>query len=210
MSPVKKSSGPRASASRFDVAAMERAVRTFLQAAGLEVEGTHLEETPELVSRAWIQSFLDGYEKNPSEILKSTYPVPESSATPGMVILKNVPFHGMCPHHLLPFHGIAHVAYLPERLLASLSSLARLIDCFAHRLEIQETVTRQIAEAIDEHLGARGAFVVLDADQTCLTTRGIEKEGARTVTQHFTGTFLDESVLRSEIFASLTNSGVSP
>ena len=114
MSPVKKSSGPRSSATRFDVAAMERAVRAFLRAAGLEVEGTHLEETPELVSRAWIQSFLDGYEKDPSEILKSAYPVPEGSATPGMVLLKDVPFHGVCPHHLLPFHGIAHVAYLPE------------------------------------------------------------------------------------------------
>ena len=210
MSPMKKSSGPRPSASRFDAAAMERAVREFLQAAGFEIEGTHLEESPELVSRAWIQSFLDGYEKDPSEILKSAYPVPEGSATPGIVLLKDVPFHGMCPHHLLPFHGIAHIAYLPERLLASLSSLARVIDCFAHRLEIQETVTRQIAEALDEHLNARGAFVILEADQTCLTARGIEKESARTVTRHFTGAFLEESSLRSEMLASLANSGVSP
>ena len=210
MSPMKKSSGPRPSASRFDVAAMERAVREFLQAAGLEVEGTHLEESPELVSRAWIQSFLDGYEKDPSEILKSAYPVPEDAATPGIVLLKDVPFHGMCPHHLLPFHGIAHVAYLPKRLLASLSSLARVIDCFAHRLEIQETVTRQIAEALDEHLDARGAFVILETDQPCLTARGIEKESARTVTRHCTGAFLEESALRSEMLASLANSGVSP
>ena len=112
--------------------------------------------------------------------------------------------------HLLPFHGIAHVAYLPERLLASLSSLARVIDCFAHRLEIQETVTRQIAEALDEHLDARGAFVILETDQTCLTARGIEKESARTVTRHCTGAFLEESALRSEMLASLANSGGSP
>jgi GTP cyclohydrolase I len=121
-----------------------------------------------------------------------------------MVLLKDVPFHGMCPHHLLPFHGLAHVAYIPGRKLASLSSLARLVDCYAHRLEIQESVTRQIAEALAKHVDAAGAAVVLDTDQTCMTTRGVAREGTRTLTKHFTGTFADESALRSEFLASIS------
>jgi GTP cyclohydrolase I len=203
VSPAKKLKSSRTSEKRFDVAGMERAVRAFLKAAGLEVEGTMLEETPALVSRAWASSFLDGYEKDPGEILKGAYSISEDATGSGMVLLKDIAFHGVCPHHLLPFHGMAHVAYLPGRRLASLSSLARLVDCFAHRLEIQETVTRQIAEALEEHLGTRGTAVVLEADQTCLTARGIEKVGARTVTRHVTGAFLEDSGLCSELLTGI-------
>ncbi len=188
---------------RFDVAAMRRAIRSFLEGAGLEVEGTELAETPDNVARAWIESYLDGYDADPAILFKDAYessPVRESTQS---VLLKGIPFHGMCPHHLLPFHGHAHVAYIPGKKLASLSSLARLVECYAHRLEIQETVTRQIAEAISQHLDADGAAVVLDTDQTCMTTRGVEREGTRTVTQHFTGAFAGDSAMRSEFFSSI-------
>ena len=189
---------------RFDLAAMRAAIRSFLEAAGLEVEGTDLEETPDKVARSWIESYLDGYEADPAAILKDTYESPAVGGSLQMVLLKEIPFHGMCPHHLLPFHGRAHVAYIPGKKLASLSSLARLVDCYAHRLEIQESVTRQIGEALSKHLDAAGAAVVLDTDQTCMTTRGVAREGTHTVTQHFTGAFADESNLRSEFLSSIS------
>lgn len=183
---------------------MRQAIRDFLEAAGLEVEGTELEETPNNVARAWSESFLDGYETDPAQILKNAYPASEAARSLEVVLLKDISFTGMCPHHLLPFRGHAHVAYVPGKKLASLSSLARLVDCFAHRLEIQETVTRQIAEALQEHLEARGAAVVLDTDQTCMTTRGVSREGTRTVTQYFSGSFDESSELRSEFLTSIT------
>jgi len=180
---------------------MRRAIRSFLEAAGVNVRAAALETTPDHVARAFVEDYLDGYEADAADVLKEAYPVPEARGATEMVLVKDIAFHGMCPHHLLPFHGRAHVAYIPFEKLASLSSLARLVDVFAHRLEIQETVTRQIAEALDEHLGALGSAVVLDTDQTCMTTRGVSREGARTVTQHFSGLFAEKGELRSELLA---------
>lgn len=188
---------------RFDVAAMREAIRSFLSAAGLDVEGTELARTPENVARAWIESYLDGYEADPAAILKDAYESSPGEGSSQMVLLKGIRFHGMCPHHLLPFHGRAHVAYIPGKRIASLSSLARLVDCYAHRLEIQETVTRQIAEALSKHLDAAGTAVVVDTDQTCMTTRGVAREDARTVTQHFTGIFADQADRRSDFLSSI-------
>lgn len=184
-----------------DLRRMGTAIADFLRAAGVAVEGEELERTPARVARAWASSFLDGYRADAGDILAETYPVPSGPKT--TVLLKAIPFHGLCPHHLLPFHGRAHVAYIPGKKLASLSSLARLVDAFAHRLEIQETVTRQIAEALTKHLGAEGAAVALEADQLCLTLRHPHRKGARTVTQHFTGVFARKSDLRLEFLKSL-------
>lgn len=186
--------------SRFDLAGMERAVREFLEASGNRVEGTELESTPSLVARAWRESFLDGYAVEPASLFEDVYPAEDDA---GMVLLKAIPFHGMCPHHLLPFRGSAHVAYLPAAKLAALSSIPKLVDCFAHRLEIQETVTRQIAEALDRHLGTDGSAVVLDTDQACMTMRNAERKGTRTVSRHFTGRFAHSSELRLEFLKSL-------
>jgi GTP cyclohydrolase I len=188
---------------RFDVAGMRDAIRAFLEAAGLEIRGTDLEKTPETVARSWIESYLDGYEADPATVLKDAYDSPESGESTEMVLLKDIPFQGMCPHHLLPYHGRAHVAYIPGSKVASLSSLARLVDCFAHRLDIQESVTRKIADALARHLEADGAAVVLETDQTCMTTRGVSREGTRTVTEHFTGAFADAGSLRAEFLASI-------
>jgi GTP cyclohydrolase I len=182
---------------------MRRAVGELLEAAGLDVASPDLRETPERVARAWNESFLDGYDTDPARALGVGYPVSTTSRTTGPVMVKAVPFHGLCPHHLLPFHGQAHLAYLPGKKLASLSGLARLVDCFAHRLAIQETVTRQIAEALESHLEALGAAVALDTDQTCMTMRHPERRGTRTVTQHFTGAFAKRSELRAEFLQSL-------
>lgn len=182
---------------------MRRAVRDLLEAAGVDLAATDVSGTPERVAKAWSESFLDGYQTSPAAALGATYPVAVSSPTAGSVLVKDVPFHGLCPHHLLPFHGRAHLAYLPGRKLASLSGLARLVDCYAHRLEIQEVVTHQIAEALQTHLSAQGAAVALDTNQTCMTLRHAERRGTRTVTQHFTGAFAKRSDLRAEFLQSL-------
>lgn len=183
-----------------DVPAMRRAIRDFLRGAGIEIEGD-LEKTPRRVARAWTESFLDGYRADPASLFAETYAVAAGSKS--AVILKAIPFHGLCPHHLLPFYGRAHLSYLPKKKLASLSSLARLVDVYAHRLEIQETVTRQIAEALVKHLKAEGAAVALETDQLCMTMRHPGRKGTRTVTQHFTGAFARKSELRLEFLKSL-------
>jgi GTP cyclohydrolase I len=180
---------------------MASAIHDLLVAAGVEIEGTELEKTPARVASAWISSLLDGYRVDPADLFAETYPVPPGPKGP--VLLKGVPFHGLCPHHLLPFYGRAHVAYLPGKKLASLSSLARLVDAYAHRLEIQETVTRQIAEALTKHLKAEGAAVALETDQLCLTMRHPERKGATTITQHFTGAFARNSKLRLEFLKGI-------
>ena len=184
---------------------MREAIRDFLGSAGIDIEGTELEETPARVARAWTSSFLDGYQADPALIFAETYPVPAGPKS--TVLLKAIPFHGLCPHHLLPFYGRAHLAYIPGKKLASLSSLARLVDAYAHRLAIQETVTRQIADALTKHLGAAGAAVALEADQLCMTMRHPDRQGARTVTQHFTGAFARRSDLRLEFLKSLESFG---
>lgn len=185
-----------------DIDAMRRAVADFLEAADLDLRG-ELEATPENVARAWTESYLDGYRSDPADLLKDAYETSSPADAAELVLLKDISFHGMCPHHLLPFHGVAHVAYIPGKKLASLSSLSRLVDCFAHRLEIQETVTRQIALALIAHLDAAGAAVALETDQLCLTSRGASKRGARTQTRHFAGRFADDAGLRSEFLRSV-------
>ncbi len=179
---------------------MSRAIEDFLDAAGIPTAGTELRETPERAARAWAEAFLDGYQLDPSAIFGETYPAGD---TTGLVLVKDIAFHGMCPHHLLPFRGRAHVAYLPAKKLASLSAITRLVDCFSHRLEIQEVMTRQIAEALTSHLRAKGAAVVVETDQSCLTMRDARRRGARTVTEHYTGVFSRRSELRTEFLGSL-------
>ncbi len=180
---------------------MRKAIQDLLLGAGVEIDGTDLEKTPARVAKAWASSFLDGYQSDPAALFAETYPLPEGPTT--TVLLKAIPFHGLCPHHLLPFYGRAHLAYLPGKKLASLSSLARLVDVYAHRLEIQETVTRQIAEALMKHLKAKGAAVALETDQLCVTMRHPDRRGTRTVTQHFEGAFARKSALRLEFLKSL-------
>lgn len=180
---------------------MRTAIRDFLRASGIRIEGTELSETPSRVARAWTESFLDGYRADPAALFAETYPVPAGPKS--LVLLKAIPFHGLCPHHLLPFYGRAHLAYLPGKKLASLSSLARLVDVYAHRLEIQETVTRQIADSLTKHLKAEGAAVALETDQLCMTMRHPGRKGTRTITQHFTGAFARKSELRLQFLKSL-------
>jgi GTP cyclohydrolase I len=163
---------------------MASALREFLQACGLDPEDRELAATPDRVTRTWIAEFLDGYGKDPASILGA--PV-TGEADPDVVIVGGLRFHAMCPHHLFPYRGIAHVAYLPHGKLVGFGRLAELVECFAHRLTLQERITHQIAQALCDHLGARGAGCVMEAEQLCLALPGEKHDQSGVVTSAFVG-----------------------
>jgi GTP cyclohydrolase I len=152
-----------------DLPRMERAMGEWLAACGLDPTHPELAATPARVSQVWAHELLDGYAADPAEILGE--PV-LGEADPDVVVVAGLRFHAMCPHHLFPYRGVAHVAYLPSQKLVGFGRLGKLVECFAHRLTLQERITHQIAEALMEHLGARGAGVVVEAEQLCLALPG--------------------------------------
>ena len=182
---------------------MAKAVRRFLETAGLDIDHPQLRDTPERVAQSWSEEFLDGYQADPKEILQDCFDAEGGESSSGLILAKDIPFHGLCPHHLLPLQGRGHIGYLPNGKLVPFSSLVRLLDCFAHRLEVQETVTQQVAEALMTHLGVQGAATVLESEQTCMTLRGVKRLGTRIVTSHFVGIFESRSDLRSEFLRSI-------
>jgi GTP cyclohydrolase I len=186
---------------RVDLETMARAVRDFLVAAGVDMTHPHLVGTPERVAKAWSDELLDGYNYHPAEILRESFAAeanPNAPPSSEIVLAKDISFHGLCPHHLLPFQGVAHIAYIPDGKMAPFSGLARLVDCFSHRLEVQETITRQVAESLIAHLGAKGAAVVLESEQTCMTVRGVKRRGTRIITTNFAGLFNTQAELRRD------------
>lgn len=184
----------------IDLEAMGRAIRDFLKAAGMDLTHPHLSGTPERVAKAWSEEFLDGFETEPDSILRDSFDVEgvRADGSSEIVLAKDIPFHGLCPHHLLPFQGVAHIGYVPDSKLAPFSGLARLLDCYAHRLEVQETITRQVAEGLVAYLGAKGAAAVLESEHTCMTVRGVKRRGTRIVTTHFAGEFGTRADLRRD------------
>jgi GTP cyclohydrolase I len=163
---------------------MEGALREFLAACGLPLDQPDFATTPERVARTWMAEFLDGYQRDPAVILGA--PV-EGEADPDVVIVGGLRFHAMCPHHLLPYRGLAHVAYIPAGRLVGFGRLAELVDCFAHRLTLQERITHQIAQALVDHLGALGAGCVMEASQMCLSIPGEKHDQSGVVTSAFVG-----------------------
>jgi GTP cyclohydrolase I len=157
-----------------------------LETIGEDPDREGLLETPSRILRSWDEIF-QGYRQDPAEILATTFEEVEGYGE--IVLLKNIPFHSTCEHHMLPFEGEAHVAYLPGGSVVGLSKLARLVDCFARRLQIQERMTQQIADALMVHLQARGAAVLVAGTHGCMACRGVRKEGARMVTMAFEGDF---------------------
>jgi GTP cyclohydrolase I len=142
-----------------------------------------LRKTPRRVAETWLGDLLDGYGCDPAAILGEAMPAPGGD----LVAVTGIDFHSMCPHHLLPSRGVAHVAYVPRRKVVGFGQIARLVDCYAHRLILEEDLARQVAEALVRHLGARGAAVVLDAEQACLSVRGERRPRARAHAQCFLG-----------------------
>jgi GTP cyclohydrolase I len=184
---------------------LAKAFEDFLRAVGMS-PGSHEEfmETPIRASTMWMEEILDGYDWKPEEILSGGIAV---EGNRDMVIVRDMFFHSTCPHHLLPYHGIAHVAYIPSTRIVGLSKIARLVDCFAHRLIIQEDLGRFVAEALVSHLGAEGAACMLDTEQLCMVIRGVRKPGSRAVTLSFAGQMASNTDLRREFLLAVGRDG---
>ncbi len=183
---------------------MEAAVEALLRALPLP-EGERarrdldLAGTPRRVAEAWLHDLLDGYRADPARILG------ESMEATGrdLVAVTGIDFHSMCPHHLLPSRGVAHVAYVPGTRVVGFGQIARLVDCFAHRLILEEDLARRVAEALVRHLGARGAAVLLDAEQACLTVRGERRTRARAHAQCFVGLLARDRSLQARFLEAV-------
>ena len=178
----------------------EAAVRTLLAWAGDDPTREGLLETPGRVIRAFGE-FFAGYTQDPKAILSKTFK--EVGGYDDIVLVKDIPFSSHCEHHMVPFVGKAHIAYLPHDGVVGLSKLARLVDVFARRLQTQENLTAQIIDAINENLGPRGAAVMLEAEHMCMSMRGVRAHGATTVTHRFTGVFAEDRVEQDRFFAMI-------
>ena len=172
-----------------------QAVKTLIAWAGDNPNREGLIETPKRVVDAY-KEFFDGYKMNPDEILSKTFE--EVEGYDEMVIIKNIRLESHCEHHIVPILGIAHVAYMPNKKVVGISKLARLVDVYAKRLQIQETLTAQIAETIQRVLDPLGVAVLIDASHQCMTTRGVHKPESSTVTKRMLGVFKTDENIRSE------------
>ncbi|HVY58089.1 MAG TPA: GTP cyclohydrolase I FolE [Xanthobacteraceae bacterium] len=167
----------------------EAAVRTLIAYAGDDPAREGLLDTPRRVVSAYDELY-GGYRESPVEVLDRTFS--EIGTYDNLVLVRDIPFHSHCEHHMMPFYGKAHVAYLPVERVVGLSKLARLIEIYARRLQTQEHLTSQVVTAIDEILKPRGVAVMIEAEHTCMSLRGVAKPGVLTVTTQFTGPFRDE------------------
>ena len=175
---------------------IERAVRLLLEGIGEDPDREGLQETPKRVARMY-EEIYGGMEEDAGVHLRKTFPVDSCE----IVVEKEIPLYSTCEHHLLPFYGKAHVAYVPDGRVVGLSKLARTVDVFARRPQIQEKMTAQIAEALDESLNPQGVIVMIEAEHTCMTMRGIKKPGSKTVTLVTTGVFQDNAELQNRFLA---------
>ena len=179
----------------MDATKMEAGIRLFLEGLGERFSGDDLDKTPRRVAKAWIDDLVSGYQTDPLAEL-TFVPAP---AVCGPVLAKDIRFASVCVHHLLPFAGMAHVAYLPADRLAGLSKLGRVVDALSRRLQIQEHLTGSIAATLQSALAPRAVLVVLDAEHTCMTLRGVRKEGSRLLTYAATGEWATNVAARGEI-----------
>ena len=189
-----------------DPEAMRRAVRAFLEASGLSAEDPELRETPARVAEAWAEHFLDGYGRDPDAVLAERIPVPEGSRGE-LVVVTGLRFHSMCPHHLLPVEGRAHLAYVSGEYLVGFGRLAALLDTWAHRLILQETLARCVARSLARGLEAPGAACIVEAHQACLRVRGEEQRDAVTHAEAYEGVLRKDGMLRRELWARIAAAG---
>jgi GTP cyclohydrolase IA len=176
-----------------DLVRAERAVADLLGAFGVDLSGESLAETPARVARAYAEML------SPQPFDLTTFPNDE--AYDELIVIRDIPFHSLCEHHLLPFIGVAHIGYLPGSRILGLSKFARLVEHFARRLQVQERLTSQIAQWLNQNLGPRGVGVVLEAEHLCMSLRGVRAGGTRTVTSALHGTVRHDERTRSEFLA---------
>jgi GTP cyclohydrolase I len=173
----------------------EAAVRTLIAWAGDNPNREGLLDTPGRVTKAYGE-FFGGYEQSPAEVLDTTFK--EVGGYDDIVLVKDIPFASHCEHHMVPFFGKAHIAYLPRDGVVGLSKLARLVEVYARRLQVQENMTQQVIDAINEELEPHGAAVMLEAEHMCMSMRGVRKPGATTVTSAVRGLFKENVATRME------------
>ncbi|MEZ5899327.1 MAG: GTP cyclohydrolase I FolE [Hyphomicrobium sp.] len=183
-------------------AEVEAAIKTMIRWAGDDPARDGLKETPSRVARAF-QEFFKGYDDDPEAILQKTFE--EIEGYDEMIVLRGIRFESHCEHHMAPIVGRAWVAYIPKGRVVGISKLARVVDAFAKRLQIQEKMTAQIANAIDKVLQPEGVGVVIKAEHHCMTTRGVHKHGTDMVTSRMLGAFRDNPMTRQEFLAMVTD-----
>lgn len=189
-----------AGASRPSREEAEAAVRTLIRWAGDDPSREGLIDTPKRVAKAFEQLYA-GYREDAGDILATIFEEVEGYGD--MVLVRDIEFHSHCEHHMVPFVGKAHIAYYPSEGVVGLSKLARVVDVFARRLQTQETMTAQIANAIDTALKPRGVAVLIEAEHMCMSMRGVQKRGASTLTAQFTGIFRDDAAEQARFFTML-------
>ena len=182
----------------------EAAVRTLIAYIGDNPGREGLLDTPKRVVSAF-EELYSGYRESAAEMLDRTFS--EMGTYDDFVLVRNIPFHSHCEHHMMPFQGRAHVAYMPIERVVGLSKIARLINVYARRLQTQEHLTSQVVTAIDEVLKPRGVAVMVEAEHTCMSLRGVEKHGTSTVTTQFTGLFRDDSALQGRFISLARDAG---
>lgn len=185
----------------FDPLAFERAISDLLAACGVAPDSSHTGRTPERVRELWQRRLLGGYELDPAAALGDGFADPRAD----MVTIRGIAVHGVCPHHLVPFRGVAHVAYLPGGRLHGFGRIARLVDAIGHRFTYQEWMTRDIADALVTYGGARGAACVIEAEQLCLLLGEDRRGDERVVTQAWAGEFESSHQARNEFLRNLAS-----
>ena len=182
--------------SDIDLNAIESAVRTILAAVGEDPERPGLIQTPRRVAKMYAEMFA-GLNLNPARHLEVTFPEHYDE----MVLIRDIAFTSMCEHHLLPFSGVAHVAYIPDGKVTGLSKIARVVEEVSRRPQVQERMTQTIANMVNEHLNTSGVGVVISAEHSCMSIRGIRKPGSRTITSALRGEFKNNSLTRAELMS---------
>lgn len=184
---------------RVDLARARAAVREFLYAIGEDPDREGLRETPARVARA-AQELYAGLGREGAEVLATTFEIDHEE----LIIVRDIEVYSTCEHHLLPFHGVAHVGYIPatDGRVAGLSKLARLVEIYARRPQVQERITTEVADALVEHLSAQGVIVVVEAEHLCMSMRGVRKPGSRTITSAVRGSLRDAAT-RAEAMSLL-------
>lgn len=183
----------------IDQEKIKEAARLIIDAIGEDPEMEGLLETPDRIGRMY-EEIMAGYDQDPGDVLSTVFTVEENNP----VVEKDITFYSMCEHHMLPFFGKAHIAYIPDGKVVGISKLARCVEIYARRLQIQEHMTAQIADAIMDVLSPKGVLVVLEAEHTCMTMRGVKKPGSKTITVASRGVFENDDVLTDRFLNLLT------
>lgn len=190
---------------QVDKRKIEKAIRDILKAIGEDPEREGLRETPARVARMYAEIFSHG-EHDPREALRATFKEDHHE----VVLVKDIPFYSMCEHHLMPFFGRAHVAYIPKGKIVGISKLARVVEAFARRPQVQERLTSQVADLVNEMLRPNGVAVVIEAIHTCMTMRGVKKSGSSVITSAMRGDFRKRITTRTEIMSLIYGRPMTP